>query len=333
MNSDDASNRDAMTIEETSQSPRFTQWVAFLMCSLIVMGSCMEASEYSADKTVVANQKWALSCSVITFILTMGICAMHMSPITSIFIINTKVEGGLIFVLVAFWSATVAIVSDAENGLAVNEDGAVSFGNLYYFSWAGFVICITLMASFLRSVYQIDVAGEIKSRSARLTLWASAMATCLVVMGSSANVFDNTCAVEGEPEAFCGRTKLGVALGCIGTIIALCICGMKIATTKAPFLLEAGGSLVLVIGYSFGVAFITGEKGPGAPLGNLYYSTWASLIILFLIGSSCFEDYQLAKAMNQQPNGTNGQEMYQHGRIPNIDVQADDPKRNQHYDP
>jgi len=323
MNSDESSRNVAM-VEENTRSPRFTLWVGFLMCSLIVMGSCMEASEFHSNSAeVVSNQKWALSCSVITFILTMGVVAMHMSPITSIFILNTKIEGGLIVMLVAFWSATVAVISDAENGLAVNEDGAVSFGNLYYFSWAGFVICIILMASYLRSVYQIDVAGEIKSRSARLTLWASAMATCLVVMGSSANVYDNTCAVENEPKAFCARAKLGVALGCMGTIIALCICGMKIATTKAPFILEASGSLLLVIGYSFGVAYITGEKGPGAPLGNLYYSTWASLIVLYFIGNSCYEDYQLAKAMNRAPDGANGQDMYQHGRIPNNDVPLD----------
>lgn len=32
----------------------------------------------------------------------------------------------------------------------------------------------------------------------------------------------------------------------------------------------------------------------GAPLGNLYYFTWASFLVSFLLFTSCFEDYNAA---------------------------------------
>ena len=49
--------------------------------------------------------------------------------------------------------------------------------------------------------------------------------------------------------------------------------------------------------YGFAVAYLTSEEGPGAPLGNLYYSTWLSFGIVFFVATSCFEEYQAAKTM------------------------------------
>mmetsp|Transcript_49209 Transcript_49209/g.73174 ORF Transcript_49209/g.73174 Transcript_49209/m.73174 type:complete len:320 (+) Transcript_49209:75-1034(+) len=298
---------------ESMRSPRFVHWIAFLVISLIVMTAAVDASESSQKSRAVANQKWAITSAVFTFFLTLVVVVMHIFPVSSIFITGTKLEGALCLILIVLWCTNVAIISDSKNGLAVNEEGAVFNGNLYYFSWAGFVCSITLIVSYLRQAYAIDVAGEIRSRSARLRLWAALMAACLVVMGSSANIFDNDCDATYVDATFCSRTKFAIALGLIGTIISLAVVGMKIATTMAPFLFEAGSALSLFICYIFGVAYITSENGPGAPLGNLYYSTWAAFVTTFMIGSSCFEDYQAAKAMTAQQN-LEGHEQGQDGR-------------------
>ena len=60
---------------------------------------------------------------------------MHLNSVMSIFIVGTKLEGGLCLLLVVFWVALVAVVTDSRQGLAVDEVGAVDNGNLYYFSW------------------------------------------------------------------------------------------------------------------------------------------------------------------------------------------------------
>jgi hypothetical protein len=60
---------------------------------------------------------------------------MHLNSITSILIVGTKIEGGLCVLLLIFWVALVAVVTDSRQGLAVDNVGAVDNGNLYYFSW------------------------------------------------------------------------------------------------------------------------------------------------------------------------------------------------------
>lgn len=51
------------------------------------------------------------------------------------YIVDTRAEGVICLILAAFWAATVAVVSNATNGLAVNSelDNTIVNGNLYYF--------------------------------------------------------------------------------------------------------------------------------------------------------------------------------------------------------
>jgi hypothetical protein len=60
---------------------------------------------------------------------------MHLNSVSSLLIVGTKIEGALCLILVVFWVALVAVVTDSRQGLAVDELGAVDNGNLYYFSW------------------------------------------------------------------------------------------------------------------------------------------------------------------------------------------------------
>jgi hypothetical protein len=140
----------------------------------------------------------------------------------SIFIVGTKIEGFFIFILTFFWVAIVSVVSDARHGLAVNYDGAVVNGNLYYFTWAGFVCAIMMCVSYLRAAFGVDVVGEVRSRSARLTVWSALLACQLIVMGTCANIFDQDCSPRKDAtHEFCSRTKFGLAVGAIGVGFSL----------------------------------------------------------------------------------------------------------------
>jgi hypothetical protein len=218
---------------------------------------------------------------------------MHLHAVSSLLIVGTKIEGCLCLILSIFWVATVAVVTDSRHGLAVDEYGAVENGNLYYFSWAGFICSIMLLVNYLRHVFNVDVAGAIRNRSARLTAWSALLATSLVVMGASANFFDTTCG-GGEQNGKCSRAVFGIVLGALSTLASVGIVGIKIATSKAPFLVEVAAASLLLVLYIFGVSIITSQQGPGAPLGNLYYFTWASLLATFVILAGCYEDYNAA---------------------------------------
>jgi len=264
------------------------------------MGSVVEIAKQD-DETAESPTNWSIACSALTFAITLIVVVMHMHPITSLLIVGTKIEGILCCILSIFWVATVSVVTDSRHGLAVDESGAVSNGNLYYFSWAGFVCSITLLVSYLRHVFNVDVAGSIRTRSARLTIWSAQLSTSLVVMGASSNFYDNTCA-KGGPQPQCSRAVFGIVLGALATLTSVGIVGLKIATSKAPFLIESVISFVLVVSYAFAVAFITSQEGPGAPLGNLYYFTWLSFLCAFMLLASCFEDYNAAASMSDPTN-------------------------------
>jgi len=288
----------------STRSPRFIQWLSFLIFSTITLGSVVEVV-HDNDKSAVdyskANERWSIACSAITFSISAIVVLMHLNSTTSLFIVGTKVEGFLCLLLATFWIATVSIITDSRYGLAVDSDGAVKNGNLYYFSWAGFVCSILLVVSYLRHVFGVDVAGEIRTRSARLTIWSGHLACSLVVMGTSANFYDNTCGViDNTNKMLCGRAVYGIVLGALGTLCSVAVVAMKVATTKAPFLVEVGLSFILVIMYCVGVALITSADGPGAPLGNLYYFTWLGFLTSFMMIASCYEDFNAAKAVNNQ---------------------------------
>lgn len=296
----------SLTMDNSSGQPsRHTQWVAFLIFSTITMGSAIELYRLNTDESHIGriNQKWAVACSAITFALTFIVVLMHWSAFFAPHIVGTQVEGFLCVILFAFWVSVVTIVSDSRNGLAVDQEGTVSNANLYYFSWAGFVCSITLLVSYLRSAFNVDLPGEIRTRSARLNLWSGILATSIVVVGSSATIFDSRCGLM-VGGTFCNRTLFGIILGGMSTFMSLYIVGMKIATSKAPFLVEAIFSIVLFIMYIFGVALLTSSYGPGAPLGNLYYFTWISFLLSFMLLANCHEDYQAAKIISAQQDTT-----------------------------
>lgn len=117
-----------------SRSSRFKLWVAFLVFSTITMGSAVGVKKTRGNAD--SNAKWAVTCSVVTFVVTGLVVLLHLNPILSSYIVNTKVEGFITVLLALFWAATVAVVSNASTGLAVNSelDNTIVNGNLYYFS-------------------------------------------------------------------------------------------------------------------------------------------------------------------------------------------------------
>eukprot|EP00986_Skeletonema_menzelii_P015571 scaffold12061_cov146-Skeletonema_menzelii.AAC.1 len=263
-----------------STSPRFGYWVAFFIFSTITLGATIEAQAHTDRLSPAAqsNQRYAVACATILFLLSIMVVILHTKPLLSSIILGTKIEGFIILVLITFWTALVAIVSDTRHGLATDSSGSIANGNLYYFSWAGLATGVALFTSFLRSTFGFDIGGELRSRAERLQQWVWAGMLGLVQMGSSARLFDNHCGDQsglGEAEigtiTFCRRCQLGIG-------IEMVLSGMI-----------AGGQ-------AGSVGFLTGQEGPAAPLNNLYYSTWGALAIGLVLVGSCVENWSTAKS-------------------------------------
>jgi len=302
-------------------SPRFGYWVTFLILSVVTLGALIEARAHSERLSPAAqtNQDYAVSCCTILFFLSMMSVIFHTSPLLSSVILGTKIEGGIIFALLTLWSALVAIVSDTRHGLATDSSGGISNGNLYYFSWAGLGTGVALALSFIRSVWGIDVTSEIQNRAKRLQYWVLLGIIGLIQMGSSASLFDNHCGHRsiglGESEMgsikFCRRCQLGIVLGIFSAILSLAVAGVKIGITssgKVPWLFTTEMILsgMIVASQAVGVAFLTSQEGPGAPVNNLFYSSWASLVLGFLLAASCAEDWSAASGALKSGNDGRG---------------------------
>ena len=256
------------------------------------------------------------------FLLSMVVVILHTKPVISSVVVGTKIEGFLILALLALWSAVAAIVSDTRHGLATDPSGAISNGNLYYFSWIGFGCGASLLVSYLRSVFGLDLPGELRSRSQRLQHWVLLGVLGLVQMGSSARLFDNHCGANGLGEEetgsvkFCRRCKLGIVLGVFSVISSMIISGAKLGISGNPrtnqllYSAELMGSCLLAGGQALGVAWLTSDEGPGAPIGNLFYSSWAALVVAILLVSSCVENWSEAKGLRGGSGGNSGENAF-----------------------
>lgn len=230
---------------------------------------------------------------------------------------GTKLELLLILISLGFTCAAVGASTNPATGLAVNAVGGVSFGNLYYSTWGSFGCAFTLLLSYIRTERGVDLGNELKSKGSRFRSWVILIVTTLIVMGSSASSYDAQCDVDVEekPGKYCRRAALGVTVGCIGCVTSLTIVAMRMVfatphedenvnrgsegrgSNTIIFAVEGVSSAVLFCAYGFAVAYLTSEKGPGAPLGNLYYSSWATFGLTFFVAASCFEEFQAAKSM------------------------------------
>ena len=249
-----------------------------------------------------SNQKYAIACTVILFLLSLAVVFLHTQPVLSSIIVGTKIEGGIILILLAFWSALVAVVSDTRHGLATDATGGISNGNLYYFTWAGLAVGVSLILNYIRSVWGIDVTTELRNRSKRLQYWVYLGIFGLIQMGSCARIFDNHCGWStygrGEEELgsikFCRRCKLGIVLGVFNTIVMRAPNGMSNRKVPWLFTTEVVLSSILVLCQAIGTAFLTSQEGPGAPISNIFYSAWGCLALGIVIIASWVDDWSTA---------------------------------------
>mmetsp|Transcript_42014 Transcript_42014/g.127394 ORF Transcript_42014/g.127394 Transcript_42014/m.127394 type:complete len:138 (-) Transcript_42014:960-1373(-) len=134
-----------MSDSQSSRSPRFTHWMAFFVFATITMGATIEANnnpkiqydEYEQpierDAKTLSYEKYAVVCSIITFVVTLIIVIIHLSGVLSMFFVGTKIEGFMCFILAGLWAGIVAIVSNPRHGIAIDELNGITNGNIYYF--------------------------------------------------------------------------------------------------------------------------------------------------------------------------------------------------------
>ena len=196
-----------------------------------------------------------------------------------------------------------------ENNLAVSSDDdevsiIVTNINLYFFSWAAFMVSFMIFFACISKTFAFGSTTneETGERRCSRTTWAGMMVMGFVVMLSSSRIFqDRNCdadilnEVSGlDINAFCDRTKYGVAVGAIQAAIGL----LWLITTKF-FLKGALGSTIeycliwiMLVFWTCGVVYLTFdvEKAPASSIGNLYFFTWGSWALNVYMAIMSFEN-------------------------------------------
>lgn len=281
-----------------SSSPRFKNWLLHLIFAIIVLASVVSVEtdddEVNASKT---NKTWGIVLSIIILIVGGGVVSLHLFNVGGI-VIGSKSEAAIPLVLSWFWIAMVCVVTGPVGGLAIDNEGAVYAGNLYYFTWGGLFISILICAAVIEEIYSIDIAHEMNNRSTSFMYWIGLLTTSVIVLAVAADIYNLKCDGDDKDEAlkaYCKRCAFGVASGTIGAIFALVIVALKMAIGVAPFLLETGLCVILIILSIFEVGYITDDEAPGAPLGNLYYFSWFSFFLSLRVAKACYDDFLTAQ--------------------------------------
>ena len=292
-----------------TRSPRALLWSVFFVFSLIAVGSVYEAVRYQRFYSHSSSeQTWAVGSSTAVFLLAFTAVTVQMIPAVNSGLIGSKLELGAIVGNLAFSSVSVGCATNPASGMAINSSGGISFGNLYYSTWACAVVGVMLLASYLRTERGFDVNSELHARGRRFRHWAVLALTSLVVMGSAASSHDAKCYDRDvKPEPYCGRASYGVSAGCVGCVASLSIVAARLTCVKreggedgpnrALFTAEAVLGAVLLLVYCMAVAYLTSEEGPGAPIGNLFYASWLSIAFAAAALTSCLQEWQTAGAM------------------------------------
>jgi hypothetical protein len=170
---------------------------------------------------------------------------------------------------------------DPDRNLAVESYiGGVSNSNLYFSSWGGFILSISnffvCLSISIRSLRHLNTDDS--SRAS----WAALIATSFVVMVASIRIHrdidcDQSEGVIDNFDAVCERTKAGISLGAISTVIAATWSIVSFFWVNGS-IVEFSLALLLLTVWTCGVVVLTfdEDKSPGNQLGNLFFFTWGS---------------------------------------------------------
>jgi hypothetical protein len=176
--------------------------------------------------------------------------------------------------------------------------GEVSNLNLYFSSWAAFLLSIksflACLSVSMRSLTNIRTADNVSERHCSCTTWTALMVTSFVVMVASSRVYKDTNCDQSEGvidyfDDLCARTKTGISFGTLGVVITAVWLMLSLFWTKRAMgsKVEFGVVVLLLIMWTCGVVLLTFDKNksPGSLLGNLYFFTWGSWslsVIMFM---------------------------------------------------
>ena len=162
------------------------------------------------------------------------------------------------------------------NNLAVSHGGGIRDGNLYFFSWFSLIAALMVFIGYLSATRNIGLSS--------LLSWPVLCVTSFVVMSTAIDVRqsrgENGC--EDSDSTFCSRSMFAVMLGGVCGLFSF---AWTFLAGYVPEIFDTLLRLAVSVPWAAAVALLTfgGSKAPGHQVGTLFFFTWASFGIAFLM--------------------------------------------------
>jgi hypothetical protein len=171
--------------------------------------------------------------------------------------------------------------------IATKEYGEIYNPNLYFGSWASFIMSFLVCVGILREKAAHCNKGT-NAAAFQMEAWAFLCLTSFVTMMAATRLYDDEGCDDNNSSDFCKRTTFALSLGATSALLS----GVWFfvgATTHHQLkkMVDTVAACLLLGAWSFGIAYILfGNEHPATFLGNLYFFTLASFGTACHLGSS-----------------------------------------------
>lgn len=166
------------------------------------------------------------------------------------------------------------------NKLAVSSSGSIHDGNLYFFSWFSLLAALVVFMSYLSQSRGLGFGSLIS--------WPVLCLTSFVVMATAIDLLDSQdWCDDNDTSEFCKRARFAVILGGVCGLFSLV---WTFLASRLPEMVDTVLRICVAVPWAAAVSLLTfgGSKAPGREVGSLYFFTWASFFVAFLMAVGAF---------------------------------------------
>jgi hypothetical protein len=170
--------------------------------------------------------------------------------------------------VLVFWCVGLPYITNGDNLLSLDSEGAIWNVNLFFSSWMAFIVSMKLFAD----MFPVKFMGDRFSTFTKL--WIGFGTAALIVMTNAVMYWRDNCESKDENN-MCHRDLFAFVLGAVSGLFAFVF--MVFNHER----LEQVLSICLTTAWCFGVAYLTFDDGPAKHVGTFYFSIWFSLMFSF----------------------------------------------------
>lgn len=267
----------------------FEYWVFLALFSLVNLTSLNNSFVENTAKDWSTEQKWVMSVAAISLILSVMACAFHLTVHEKF--CGKAPEGCMVLVVLAMWCAGLPTLMDwKHHQLAVAAYVGFLNANIFFSAWAALIVAMILATRHFELMLK-------REDQKHLYHWVGFATAGIIMMSDTARFWRDDCK-DVDDDKTCNRTMFGFILGAISFVV-----GMSMAGLKVPLRLAQYTSMVFVMAWCFGVAYLTFDEGPGAGVGTIYFASWAALLFGLCIASPALLEmvHNMLDAVSPQP--------------------------------